>query len=175
MTRKGRTGISMVLASMMLASGALAQSITPGGAAKAPSPGGFAPLPQAQPGTAVAAGEKPHTPKATQAEVERKGRTGFDIYLGTYLTLSADCKIGAGPEITFPVPPKNGVTKIRNHPINLRDVPGAPKRTCIGTSPKGVAAIYQSKARFKGEETLTFKVAYPNGDTREVSVKILVQ
>lgn len=168
------TGLALVLAGSALAGPALAQAITPGGAGKAPASGGFAPLPQAQPATTLAAGEK-HTPKATQAEVERKGRTGYDIFLGTYLTLDKDCKIGAGPEITFPVPPKNGVTKIRTYPINLRDVPGAPRRTCIGTSPKGVAAIYQSKARFKGEDTLTFKVAYPNGDTREVAVKITVQ
>lgn len=164
----------------LLASAAVsAQSITPGANRNAPSPGSFTPPAQAQATPAARTPVATTTTsatgvKTTRAEVERKGRTGYDIYLGTYLTLSADCKVGAGPEITFPEPPKSGVTKIRNYPINLRDVPGAPKRTCIGTSPKGVAAVYQSKARFKGEDRLVFKVTYPNGDTREVSVKLTV-
>lgn len=159
---------------------AQAQSITPGANRNAPAPGTLTPPAQTAPATpavsqTAATDKAAGTPKASHAEVERKGKTGYDIFLGTYLTLSADCKVGNSPEITFPEAPKNGVTKIRTYPINLRDVPGAPKRTCIGTSPKGVAAVYQSKARFKGEDQLRFKVAYPNGDTREVSVKILVQ
>lgn len=157
-----------------------AQSITPGANRNAPAPGVLTPPAQAATTPTVSAqaasGEKQAAaPKVAHAEVERKGRAGTDIFLGTYLTLSADCKVGASPEITFPDAPKNGVTKIRTYPINLRDVPGAPKRNCIGTSPKGVAAVYQSKGRFKGEDQLRFKVSYPNGDTREVSVKILVQ
>jgi hypothetical protein len=169
--------LCLIGAGLLASAVASAQSITPGANRNAPSPGSFTPPAQAQatPAATPAAATPAVAPKATRTEVERKGRTGYDIYLGTYLTLSADCKVGSGPEITFPVAPKNGVTKIRNYPINLRDVPGAPKRTCIGTSPKGVAAVYQSKARFKGEDTLVFKVSYPNGDTREVSVKLTVQ
>ncbi|MCA0407187.1 MAG: hypothetical protein LCH39_13675 [Proteobacteria bacterium] len=180
MARNFSVKASMVGLALVVPALAQAQSITPGANRNAPAPGTLTPPAQSAPATPATAqtsatDKAAAGPKATHAEVERKGRTGYDIFLGTYLTLSADCKVGNSPEITFPEPPKNGVTKIRTYPINLRDVPGAPKRTCIGTSPKGVAAIYQSKARFKGEDQLRFKVSYPNGDTREVSVKILVQ
>lgn len=117
----------------------------------------------------------PHVPQHTKTEVERKGRTDSDVFLGTYLTLDRECKVGASPRIEFPVAPKSGKMRTRNHPINLRDVPGAPRRTCIGTSPNGVAVIYRSDRRFKGEEMITFKVVYPNGDTREVAAKVVIQ
>ncbi len=151
---------------------AQAQSITPGANRNAPLPGVLTPAgPSGAGGGEGAGGGVKHS----HAEIKRKGRTGYDIFLGTYLTLSADCKIGASPEITFSEPPRNGTAKIRTYPINLRDVPGAARRNCIGVSPRGVAAIYQSRARFKGEESVNFKVTYPNGDVREVSAKILVQ
>jgi hypothetical protein len=172
--------LSLIGAGLLVSAAASAQSITPGANRNAPSPGSFTPPAQAQATPAA----NPAAPTATTSaagtksvhtEVERKGRAGMDVFLGTYLTLSADCKVGASPEITFPELPKNGITKIRTFPINLREVPGAAKRNCIGTSPKGVAAVYHAKPRFKGEDRLVFKVTYPNGDTREVSVKITVQ
>jgi hypothetical protein len=171
--------LSLIGAGVLIAASAAAQSITPGANRNAPAPGGFTapaqapatPAPKAVATTTTAA----NGAKTTHTEVERKGRAGYDVFLGTYLTLSADCKVGASPEITFTEQPRNGTTKIRTYPINLREVPGAPKRNCIGTSPKGVAAVYHAKPRYKGEDKLVFKVTYPNGDSREVSVKLTVQ
>jgi hypothetical protein len=167
---------------MLAASSVFAQSITPGATRNAPAPGGFSPPAQAaqtettpRATNTVTTTQVPGGPKVIKAEGERKGRTGTDIFLGTYLTLSADCKVGPNPTIEFTAAPKNGITKLRTYPINLRDVPGAPKRTCIGTSPRGAAAVYRSNPRFKGEDHLSFVVRYPNGDTREVSMKVTVQ
>jgi hypothetical protein len=116
-----------------------------------------------------------HETKTTTTSTERKGKTASDIFLGVYLSLDKDCKIGASPKLDFPKPAQNGKVFTRNFPINLRDVPGAPRRTCIGTSPSGMAVIYRSAPKFKGEENIIFKLTYPNGDVREVSAKVIVQ
>lgn len=114
-------------------------------------------------------------PNVVKTEVERKGRTGFEIFLGTYLTLDKACKIGPTPKIEYPTPPKNGKMTTRTYPINLRQVPGAPRGNCIGTSPNGIAVIYRSDRKFRGEEAIVFRVVYPAGDAREVTAKVIVQ
>lgn len=127
------------------------------------------------PASAEAPNPKAEEGKVTKTNTERKGKTATEIFLGVYLTLDKDCKIGASPKLEFPTPPQNGKIHTRNFPINLRDVPGAPRRTCIGTSPSGMAVIYRSEKKFKGEENIVFKLTYPNKDIREVSAKIIVQ
>jgi hypothetical protein len=121
------------------------------------------------------AAEEKHEPVVVKAEVERKGRTGRDVILGTYLTLSKDCKVGAAPKVEFPTPPEHGKTGTRTSAINLRLVPGAPRKNCIGTSPNGVLVYFRPERRFKGEDALVFRVVYPNGDAREVTAKVIVQ
>ena len=121
--------------------------------------------------TPAAAGEA----KIVKSEVERKGRTGFDTFLATYLTLSKECKIGANPKIDVTVPPKNGKINIRPNAINLRSVPGAPKTNCIGVSPSGVGVFYRAERKFRGEDSFTYRVIYPTGDIREVTAKVITQ
>ena len=130
--------------------------------------------PQGMPATQPAA-TTPPIGKVTTTEAERKGRTESEVYLGVYLSLDKDCKVGAQPKIEIVKAPASGKLRTRNHPINLRDVPGAPKRTCIGTSPNGIAVLYRSDRRFKGEDFANFRVVYPNGDVRDASVKISIQ
>lgn len=119
----------------------------------------------------AAAGEA----KIVKSEVERKGRTGFDTFLATYLTLSKECKVGANPRIEVTTQPKNGKINTRANAINLRAVPGAPKTNCIGTSPNGVGVFYRAERRFKGEDTFVYRIVYPTGDIREVSAKVVIQ
>lgn len=113
--------------------------------------------------------------KTTQVAVERKGRSNSDIYLGTYLSLDRDCKVGAAPRFEMVTEPKNGKLRTRANAINLRDVPGAPRRNCIGTSPSGVGVFYRSDRKFSGEVEAIFRMVYPNGDKREITAKITVQ
>jgi hypothetical protein len=162
-------GISMrriILAAagwVALAGLAGAQSITP-----VPRPqGSTTPVPAAQ--------TPPRQPVVTQTEATRKGRANTDIFLGVYLTLDRECKIGEAPKLTVITEPKSGKIRTRPHPINLRDVPGAPRRTCIGTSPSGLAILYRSERRFRGEDKVQFRLTYPNGDIREVSATITVE
>jgi len=114
-------------------------------------------------------------PKVTKVDVERKGRIGHDVFLGTYLSLDKECKVGATPRIEFTTNPTGGKMRTRTNAINLRDVPGAPRKNCIGISPTGLAVIYRGERRFKGEEKIVFKVIYPNGDMREVNAKVVVE
>ena len=144
---------------------ACAQSITPVPRPATPPAGATT----AQPAAA------PHTPVITKTEATRKGRTDQDVFLGVYLSLDRECKVGAAPRFEFTTHPLKGKVRTRNHPINLRDVPGAPRRTCIGTSPGGQAVIYRSERRFKGEEKIGFRVLYPNGDVREVSAVVTIE
>jgi len=127
-----------------------------------------APPPAATP---AAAGEA----KIVKSEVERKGRTGFDTFLATYLTLSKECKVGVNPKIEVTTQPKNGKVNTRANAINLRAVPGAPRTNCIGTSPSGVGVFYRAERRFKGEDTFVYRIIYPTGDIREVSAKVVIQ
>lgn len=130
-------------------------------------------VPGAQPpvATPAAAGEA----KIVKSEVERKGRTGVDTFLATYLTLSKECKVGVNPKIEVTTQPKNGKINTRTNAINLRAVPGAPKTNCIGTSPNGIGVFYRAERRFKGEDTFVYRIVYPTGDIREVSAKVVIQ
>lgn len=139
---------------------ASAQSVAP------QAPG--APSPAATP---AVAGEA----KVVKSEVERKGRTGVDTFLATYLTLSKDCKVGVNPKIEVTIQPKNGKVNTRANAINLRAVPGAPRNNCIGTSPSGVGVFYRAERRFKGEDHFVYRIVYPTGDIREVSAKVVTQ
>lgn len=165
--------ISLVAASLVGSVAAFAQSVQP------QVPGFQPPAPSTQPvrpaGVSGAANEPAAEPKTVKSEVERHGRTGFDTFLATYLTLSKECKIGTNPKIDVTVPPKNGKINIRPNAINLRSVPGAPKTNCIGVSPSGVGVFYRAERKFKGEETFTYRVIYPTGDIREVTAKVITQ
>ena len=161
---------AVLVASLAFATTLHAQSI------QTVPPGARAPQPQSTQNAVTNTPAAPaHTPVVTKSEAERKGGSDRDIFMGVYLALDRDCKVGSGPRIEFVSNPANGKMKTRNHPINLRDVPGAPRRTCIGTSPNGVAVIYRSNKRFKGDDLVNFKAIYPNGDIRDVTVKIVVQ
>jgi hypothetical protein len=153
---KGLRSSALCFAAFLGVTGAAAQSITP-----VPRP--------AAPAAAA------YTPVTTPVEVTRKGRPGSDIFLGVYLTLDRECKVGSTPRVEFAGDPRSGKLRTRPHPINLRDVPGAPRRTCIGTSPNGQAVIFRPDRRFRGEEKLEFRVVYPNGDVRAVTATITVE
>lgn len=132
--------------------------------------------PQQAPGQpATTAAAQPVETRIVKAEVERKGRGGADIYLGAYLTLSKDCKVGANPRLEVPEQPKGGKVVTRPNALNLRQVPGAPRNNCIGTSPYALGVFYRPERRFKGEDTFLFKIVYPTGEIREVTAKVTVQ
>lgn len=154
------------LLALLVASPAFAQSITP--VPRPATPPTFQLVPNGNP-------PPPYTPVVTPVEVTRKGRANTDIFLGVYLTLDRECKVGATPRVEFAGDPKGGKLRTRTHPINLRDVPGAPRRTCIGTSPNGLAVTYRSDRRFKGEDKVEFRVVYPNGDVRAISATVTVE
>ena len=132
-------------------------------------------VPGAAPATAATAPVAATEAKVVKSEVERKGRTGIDTFLATYLTLSKECKVGANPKVEITTQPKSGKINTRANAINLRAVPGAPKGNCIGTSPNGIGVFYRAERRFKGEDAFTYRMIYPMGDIREVSAKVMVQ
>lgn len=143
---------------LCISSGAIAQAVAPqvlGGATNAAAP-------KAE-------------PKIVKTEVERKGKIGREVFISTYLTLSKDCKVGVNPKLDIAAQPKNGKVYTRANAINLRAVPGAVRTNCIGTSPSGLGVFYRPERRFKGEETFTFKIVYPEGDIREVAAKIVIE
>ena len=106
-------------------------------------------------------------------ETKRSGRTGADIVLGADLSVEKGCKVGGPPKIEVTEKPAHGQIITRPQGVNIRTAPGAPKN-CIGLSPNGVAVIYRSARRFKGEDTATFQVTLPDG-VREVKAAITVK
>ena len=161
--------LAIVAALCAFGTGAMAQAL------QAVPPGARPPVAAPAAPVAGAATAPAHVPVITKAETERKGRADRDVFLGVYLTLDRECKVGEAPKIEFTVPPRNGKMRTRTYAINLRDVPGAPRRNCIGISPSGVAVVYRANRRFSGEEQVSFAVIYPNGDRREISAKVLIQ
>lgn len=160
---------------LVLPVGALAQSVTPG-LGRSPGPAILAVPPQQAPASAATGPQQaqPDASKIVHVEVTRRGRANSDIFMGVYLALDRECRVGGPPRIEFTSPPANGRMKTRNHPINLREVPGAPRRTCIGTSPNGVAVVYRADPRFRGEDQVVFRAFYPNGDIREVTARVTI-
>ena len=146
----------------LIAANALAQSVQPQ-------------VPGAAPATAASAPVAAAEAKIVKSEVERKGRTGIDTFLATYLTLSKECKVGVNPKVEITTQPKSGKINTRANAINLRAVPGAPRNNCIGTSPYGLGVFYRPDRRFKGEDSFVYRVVYPTGDIREVSAKVVIQ
>lgn len=155
-----------VIAGLLLAGTASAQTVAPRPSAAPPA----APAPASTPAPPPAADAK-----IIKSEVQRKGRTGYETFIATYLTLDKNCKVGPNPKLETPEPPKNGKLATRPNAINLRAVPGAPRGNCIGTSPYGLGVFYRADRRFKGEDTFVFHIVYPNGDIREVSAKVTIQ
>jgi hypothetical protein len=115
------------------------------------------------------------TPQVVTSEATRTARQGIDALLATYLTLDKECKIGDEPKIEPIEGPSNGIIRMRPQPINLRDVPGAPRRNCVGTSPSGIGVFYRANRKFKGEDRVRLRITYPEGHQREITLTITVK
>ena len=158
-----------ITVAVLATSHALAQTpaATPPAAGQPP---GFTAPPRADtpaaPGTAGAA-------EHTETTATKSGKTGRDIYIGGYITMDSSCKVGKQPTVEFTTPPANGVLKRRRDAYNLRNAPGG--RKCLGISPDGLAVIYASKPRFKGEDSFAYTVTFGDGRTRTVKATVTVQ
>lgn len=111
----------------------------------------------------------------SQAEVKKNAKTGRDVFIGSYITIDKACKVGKQPQIEFLSQPPNGAIRKRRDGFNLTQAPGVPRNKCLGVSPEGIAVMYVSKPRFKGDDTFSYKVRYPDGRTRTVKAAITVQ
>lgn len=151
---------------------ALAQ--TPAAAPKAP---GFTAPPAAgtisAPQPAPAA--QPAVVDVSTATVSKTAKPDRDVFIGSYITVDKTCKVGATPTVEFTQQPANGRLKTRREAVNLQHAPGVPRNKCLGVSPSGIAVIYRSKPRVKGEDTFAYKVTYPDGRVREVTATVTLQ
>lgn len=151
---------------LAVVSPALAQAPQPA------SPPGFASPPKADaPASPVAAAGAVHSETATH----KTGKTGREIFVGSYITVDATCKVGKQPTIEFTQQPANGTVRKKRDAYNLRNAPGLPRNKCLGVSPEGLAVVYGSKPRFKGDDTFAYTVTFPDGRTRTVQATITVQ
>lgn len=133
-------------------------------------PQGFtSPPAAAAPAAPGAVGGQEHT----ETTAAKTAKTGRDVFIGGYITIDSSCKVGKQPEIAFTTQPANGTVKKRRDAYNLRNAPGA--RKCLGISPDGIAVIYASKPRFKGEDSFAYTVTFGDGRTRSVKATVTVQ
>lgn len=159
--------IIVALLALALPVSALAQTAAPA----SPAPG-FVPPPKAE---AVQPAAQPVLTDKSSVEVSKTGRVDRDIFIGSYLSIDKTCKVGNRPEVEFTQPPKNGILRTRKDPVNLQTAPGIPRGRCLGVSPAGVAVVYRSKPKMKGEDTFIYTVKYPDGRVREVKGTVTVQ
>ncbi len=149
---------------------AQAQPVVPQAAtnpAAAPAPG-FATPPMAQPVAGA-------VPEISSIEVQKAGKAGRDVYIGSYITVDRTCKVGPTPKVEFTTQPKNGKLRTLPDAMNLTQAPGIPRNKCLGVSPTGIAIRYRSNPRFKGDDTFVYMVTYPDGRQREVKGTVAVQ
>lgn len=132
---------------------------------------GFKEPPKAEPAYEVSTNAADHT----TADVAKTAKTGRDIFIGSYITIDKTCKVGKQPQIEFIDQPANGAIRKRRDGFNLTQAPGVPRNKCLGVSPEGIAVMYVSKPRFKGDDTFKYKVLFPDGRTRTVKVAVTVQ
>lgn len=121
------------------------------------------------------AGAVPAPTSVTSVEVKRTIKAGREAFIGSWLSVGPDCKVGETPKIEVISKPENGELRTRPAALNIRDAPGAPRRGCVGVSPRAIAVAYRPKWRFKGEDKAQFRVTFPDGRVREVSAIIEVQ
>lgn len=160
---------------LSLSGTALAQSAAPPKAPAAQPPGFTAP-PQAGTLTpAPAAAAAPVIADVSSVTVSKTSKPDRDVFIGAYITIDKTCKIGATPTIEFTQQPTNGKIKTRRDAINLQHAPGVPRGKCLGVSPAGIAVIYRSKPKMKGDDTFAYKAVYPDGRVREVTGTVTVQ
>lgn len=138
------------------------------------------PLAAQQPGPGIApqlevAPVPPPAENVTHVEVKRSIRAGFEAFLGSYLTVDRNCQVGDPPKVEFTGKPANGEMRTRPAALNIRDAPGAPRRGCVGISPRAIGVYYRPKYRFKGEDAMTFRVLFADGRIREVSATVEVR
>lgn len=111
----------------------------------------------------------------SETEVKKTAKTGRDVFIGSYISVDKTCKIGKQPQVEFLTQPANGAVRKRRDSFNLSHAPGVPRNKCLGVSPEGIAVMYISKARFKGDDAFSYKVRFPDGRTRTVKAAITVQ
>lgn len=157
-----------LLICLMAAAPALAQTAT----TTAPASPGFVSPPKA--GDAPPAAST-NPADHTTAEVSKTARSGREKFIGSYITVDKSCNVGKPPVIEITREPANGRARTRRDSFNLGRAPGVPRHKCLGISPRGIAVVYASKARFKGEDSLAYTVTYSDGRTRTVTATITVQ
>lgn len=164
--------VLMALSGAAFAQTAVQPRVPPSTVPGAP-PAGFTAPPQA--GTLTPPAAAPVIADVSSVTVTKTAKADRDVFIGAYLTIDKTCKIGATPTIEFTQQPANGKIRTRRDAINLQHAPGVPRGKCLGVSPAGIAVIYRSKARMKGDDTFTYKAIHPDGRVREVSGTVTVQ
>lgn len=150
--------LPVFLLTVMMTGAALAQTPAPG----------FQPPPQAAPAT-------PAVTDVSQATVTKTAKPDRDVFIGSYITVDKTCKVGATPTVEFTQQPTQGKLRTRRDAVNLQHAPGVPRNKCLGVSPAGIAVMYRSARKAKGDDVFTYKVTYPDGRVREVSGTVTVQ
>lgn len=137
--------------------------------AQTPAPG-FQPPPQA-----AATAAAPAVADVSKVAITKSTKPDRDVFIGSYITVDKTCKVGATPVIDFIQQPAQGKLRTRRDAMNLQHAPGVPRNKCLGVSPAGIAVMYRSARKAKGDDAFTYKVTYPDGRVREVSGTVTVQ
>lgn len=155
--------IGFFLLAMMLSGAALAQ---------AP---GFQPPPQATPAPQQASAPAATVADVSKVSVSKTSKPDRDVFIGSYITIDKTCKVGEAPAIEFTQQPAQGKLRTRRDAVNLQHAPGVSRNKCLGVSPAGIAVVYRSQRKAKGDDSFAYKVTYPDGRVREVSGTVSVQ
>lgn len=142
-----------------------------------PKTPGFTAPPQSGTPAAVqpAAAATPAVTDVSSVTVAKTAKPDRDVFIGSYITLDKTCKVGATPTVEFTQQPANGKIRSRRDAVNLQSAPGVPRNKCLGVSPAGIAVMYRSNRKAKGDDTFAYRVTYPDGRVREVSGTVTVQ
>ena len=120
---------------------------------------------------AVAAAAFVLSPAVAQEVIYRSSQvaSGQTVRLGVFGNMKPDCTAGPAPEVKVVSPPKTGVVRIS---------PGKLKTNLKGKCPQVEVPVhgvfYQAKARFVGQDEITFEVSSASGKKVSQNIKITV-
>jgi hypothetical protein len=98
-------------------------------------------------------------------------QSGKPVRLGAFTGLKADCSQGPLPEIKVTQNPKHGVFVVRTGKLKTRRSGRCPE----GTEANVQLVLYQSRANFVGDDSVSYEVRTAAGQIRTYSISLSVK
>jgi hypothetical protein len=105
----------------------------------------------------------------TTTHSSAKAEAGKPSRIGYYAIFKKDCSPGPIPEVRVTEPPKHGHLIVQKAKVRTNRV-----ANCPGAEGPAHVVFYRARPDYTGEDTVTYEVTKPSGETQAFSVRITV-